>query len=80
MPLLKSQKVQAEDPRVQAKTDKEPEMLTETATKRERERKREAIKNVKFLSAPENFCAIFSCFPDKSSLCELEVKLSIACF
>lgn len=38
MPLSKSQKVQAEDPRVQAKTDKEPEMLTETATKRERER------------------------------------------
>lgn len=37
MPLSKSQKVQAEDPRVQAKTDKEPEMLTETATKRERE-------------------------------------------
>lgn len=38
MPLSKSQKVQAEDPRVQAKTDKEPEMLTETATKRERGR------------------------------------------
>lgn len=41
MPLSKSQKVQAEDPRVQAKTDKEPEMLTETATKRERRRERE---------------------------------------
>lgn len=47
VPLSKSQKVQAEDPRVQAKTDKEPEMLTETARERERGRERERDSQVK---------------------------------
>lgn len=39
VPLSKSQKVQAEDPRVQVETDKEPEMLKEAGRETERERR-----------------------------------------